>query len=134
MTLKKLDQSSVEWARLETAERCSVGAFIDNLPKQEAAAMKDKRYLFDWSIPLNCPRLAEEVKIPKYFAGQFDFSVRRVSVWSTTCYPPNQGILFSLCLSVCLSETLCAVFVRLTPPRVLSAHKRNLYHMKALDE
>ena len=27
------------------------------------------RYLFDWSLPLHCPELANEMNIPKYFAG-----------------------------------------------------------------
>ena len=29
------------------------------------------RYLFDWSLPLNCPELVKELQIPKYFASDF---------------------------------------------------------------
>jgi len=29
------------------------------------------KYLFDWSLPLNCPELVKELRIPKYFAGDF---------------------------------------------------------------
>ena len=69
MTLKKLDQNSVEWARLENTETCTVEDFISTLAAQEQKAMEEKRYLFDWSLPLYCPRLADELRIPKYFAG-----------------------------------------------------------------
>lgn len=31
----------------------------------------DPRYLFDWSLPLNCPELTQELSIPEYFAGDF---------------------------------------------------------------
>ena len=47
------------------------------------------------------------------------------------------GILFSLCLSVCLSVRtgrFVLHFVRLTPPTVFNAQKRNLYHMKTHNE
>ena len=29
------------------------------------------KYLFDWSLPLNCPELVKELQIPKYFASDF---------------------------------------------------------------
>ena len=29
------------------------------------------RYLFDWSLPANCPELAKELKIPNYFVNDF---------------------------------------------------------------
>ena len=32
-------------------------------------------YLFDWSLPHHCPPLAEELTIPKYFAGVLLFNV-----------------------------------------------------------
>ena len=53
--------------------------------------------------------------------------------------PRTGDIVFSLsvCLSVCPSvcpRRFVWHFVRLTPPRVFNAQKRNLYHMKALDE
>lgn len=28
-------------------------------------------YLFDWSLPIHCPELANELTVPKYFAGDF---------------------------------------------------------------
>ena len=31
----------------------------------------DLSYLFDWSLLVNCPDLAKELKIPKYFANDF---------------------------------------------------------------
>ena len=29
------------------------------------------KYIFDWSLPLHCPELAEQLTIPQYFAGDF---------------------------------------------------------------
>jgi hypothetical protein len=33
------------------------------------AAGKPSGYLHDWSLPLHCPSVAEQLIIPKYFAG-----------------------------------------------------------------
>lgn len=30
-----------------------------------------KSYLFDWPLPVNCPELVKDLKIPKYFANDF---------------------------------------------------------------
>jgi len=40
--------------------------FILTLTKKE-----ETRYLFDWSLPLYAPELAQELTIPKYFANDF---------------------------------------------------------------
>ena len=37
----------------------------------ESTSIIDLRYLFDWSLPLNCPELASELSMPKYFANDF---------------------------------------------------------------
>lgn len=31
---------------------------------------KSNGYLFDWSLPLHCPKLVEKLRIPRYFAGK----------------------------------------------------------------
>ena len=31
----------------------------------------DLQYLFDWSLPINCPDLVKELRIPKYFANDY---------------------------------------------------------------
>ena len=31
----------------------------------------DQCYLFDWSLPLNCPELMQELAIPEYVADDF---------------------------------------------------------------
>jgi hypothetical protein len=31
----------------------------------------DRQYLFDWSLPINCPNLVKELRIPKYFANDY---------------------------------------------------------------
>ena len=31
----------------------------------------DQKYLFDWSIPLYCPELLDELIIPRYFTDDF---------------------------------------------------------------
>ncbi|KAK3580713.1 hypothetical protein CHS0354_005717 [Potamilus streckersoni] len=68
VTVKKTIPASVEWARLEDAKRITVGEYIDKILSDDSS---EKTYLFDWSLPLNCPQLAEEITMPKYFAGDF---------------------------------------------------------------
>lgn len=85
---------SVEWAKLEPAGEVTVSSFIDSLCQQDQATLcgvffiresmryklyitncfffiSESKYLFDWSIPLNCPELAKQLTIPRYFAGDF---------------------------------------------------------------
>ncbi|XP_059151940.1 uncharacterized protein LOC131938068 [Physella acuta] len=57
---------SVEWARLEESSLTTVGEFISKVEKNET-----NEYLFDWSLPLHCPELAQDLVIPKYFADNF---------------------------------------------------------------
>lgn len=59
-------KESTEWAKLEPAGNMKVSEFIDSLQ-----TLKEPLYLFDWSIPTHAPDLAEELKIPKYFSGDF---------------------------------------------------------------
>lgn len=65
-TLKRMVKESTEWAKLEPAGNMKVSEFIDSLQ-----TLKEPLYLFDWSIPTHAPDLAEELRIPKYFAGDF---------------------------------------------------------------
>ena len=69
--LKKLQPESVEWARLEDCKSMTISSFIDGLNLQENQPVTDKTYLFDQSIPIHFPRLAEEIVIPKYFASRY---------------------------------------------------------------
>lgn len=55
---------SVEWAKLEQSREVTVGEFID-----QVRAGQTSDYLFDWSLPLHCPQLTNELNIPKYFSG-----------------------------------------------------------------
>lgn len=64
--LKCAVSDSVEWARLEESSLTTVGEFIDKIEKNET-----NEYLFDWSLPLHCPELAQDLTIPKYFASMF---------------------------------------------------------------
>ena len=68
-TVKKAVTESVEWARLEDSDTIKVSTFINNVI---LGGKECSEYLFDWSIPIHCHRLAEELIIPKYFAGQFN--------------------------------------------------------------
>ncbi|CAC5424115.1 JMJD6 [Mytilus coruscus] len=68
VTLKKPVKQSVEWARLENSLTVQVSTYINQIINNK---MDDPLYLFDWSLPINCPPLAEELTIPKYFAGDF---------------------------------------------------------------
>ena len=62
-------EESVQWARLEDATTMKVREFISHLHDNQSHDQK-KLYLFDWNIPLHCKQLADELKIPKYFAGK----------------------------------------------------------------
>lgn len=64
MTLKKSVKDSVQWARLEDSRVTKVKEFISGIHGNET-----EEYLFDWSLPEHCPKLAEELTIPKYFGG-----------------------------------------------------------------
>lgn len=66
--LKRHVKESASWARLEDARESTVRAFIDGLTSE---GDREQLYLFDWSLPLHCPDLANELTIPKYFAGDF---------------------------------------------------------------
>ena len=64
--LRKPVRESVEWAKLETGQTMSVASYIDSVT---GSTLTEQLYLFDWSLPINCPPLADELIIPKYFAG-----------------------------------------------------------------
>ncbi|XP_074649165.1 bifunctional arginine demethylase and lysyl-hydroxylase JMJD6-like [Tubulanus polymorphus] len=66
VTLKKLVTDSAEWAQLEDAESMKLSAFIDYISNGNI-----DRYLFDWSLPIHCPDLVKDLKIPRYFSGDF---------------------------------------------------------------
>ncbi|VDI62083.1 Hypothetical predicted protein [Mytilus galloprovincialis] len=68
VTLKKPVKQSVEWARLENSQTVPVSTYINQIIDNTLA---EPLYLFDWSLPINCPSLAKELTIPKYFAGDF---------------------------------------------------------------
>lgn len=65
-TLKRTVKESTEWAKLEPAGNMKISEFIDSLQ-----TLQEPLYLFDWSIPTHAPDLAKELRIPKYFAGDF---------------------------------------------------------------
>ncbi|KAJ8318649.1 hypothetical protein KUTeg_003740 [Tegillarca granosa] len=67
VTVKTPVQESVEWARLEDSKTTTVTEFLRDLDKPESK----NNYLFDWSLPVHCPALAQELTIPKYFANDF---------------------------------------------------------------
>lgn len=68
VTLRRPVKESVEWARLETGQTMTVSSYINEVT---SSTLTQPLYLFDWSIPINCPALAEQLIIPKYFAGDF---------------------------------------------------------------
>ncbi|RDD43381.1 F-box protein [Trichoplax sp. H2] len=69
--VKRLIPDSVEWARLEIARSMTVKEFVNNMDSPSNFNDEQLLYLFDWSLPLNCPELASELTIPKYFASDF---------------------------------------------------------------
>ncbi|KAK7507871.1 hypothetical protein BaRGS_00000836 [Batillaria attramentaria] len=58
--VKRSVPGSVEWAGLEESRTVKVSEFLHHLHSR-------RDYLFDWSLPLHCPRLAEELTIPRDF-------------------------------------------------------------------
>ncbi|CAL1530701.1 unnamed protein product [Lymnaea stagnalis] len=64
--LKSAVPYSVEWAKLEESRSVLVRDFIDSVQNSET-----DEYLFDLSLPIHCPHLAEELIIPEYFEDNF---------------------------------------------------------------
>ncbi|GAB6022083.1 hypothetical protein CHUAL_006226 [Chamberlinius hualienensis] len=71
VVLKRLVNLSVEWAKLELAKESTVAEFIQSLKHPGRDADHESLYLFDWSLPIHCPQLAQEVTIPHYFRDNF---------------------------------------------------------------
>uniref|UniRef100_A0A1X7VFD8 JmjC domain-containing protein n=2 Tax=Amphimedon queenslandica TaxID=400682 RepID=A0A1X7VFD8_AMPQE len=65
--LHKSVSDGFEWAKLESCGRSTVSDFIEAVKRKES----DKRYLFDWSIPLYCSELVNELLIPRYFSDDY---------------------------------------------------------------
>ncbi|BFZ03456.1 hypothetical protein BsWGS_06495 [Bradybaena similaris] len=63
-SVKRAIPQSVEWAKLEQCRETTVGEFIDQVQEGQTS-----NYLFDWSLPIHCPQLAEDLSLPKYFSG-----------------------------------------------------------------
>lgn len=81
VTLKHSVQNSCEWARLENKEKITVSDYIDWIEGLDDESQLDRNaspgYLFDWSLPIHCPRLVEKIRIPRYFAGKTTMSVKK---------------------------------------------------------
>lgn len=81
VTLKHSVQKSCEWARLENKEKITVSDYIDRIEGLDDKSQLDRNaspgYLFDWSLPIHCPRLVEKIRIPRYFAGKTTMSVKK---------------------------------------------------------
>lgn len=67
--LKRRVAHSGEWARLEDAPiAAGAGPTLgDVIARCGSGAPSD--YLFDWSLPINCPELLEGVRVPRYFGN-----------------------------------------------------------------
>lgn len=58
---------SIEWAKLECdASFSTIEQHLEQLNDDNY-----KKYLFDWSIPINCPELNQVLKLPKIFGNDF---------------------------------------------------------------
>jgi len=70
--VKKPVAESVKFARLEDCGTMKVKDVVTRIQgNQSCDQSHDLMYLFDWSLPCHCPQLAEELIIPKYFAGNY---------------------------------------------------------------
>jgi len=67
LTLKKPNKDSIKWAKLEPSIKMTVKEFISKV-KAKTSGMN---YLFDWSLPLFCPKLNSDITIPKYFQHDY---------------------------------------------------------------
>ena len=65
--LKKPNKESIKWAKLEPSVTMSITEFISNVK----SGASESNYLFDWSLPLFCPKLNSEITIPKYFQHDY---------------------------------------------------------------
>jgi hypothetical protein len=68
VTLKHSVENSGEWARLENKEQTTVSDYIDRIERL-GETREPEGYLFDWSLPIHCPNLVQELRVPRYFAG-----------------------------------------------------------------
>ncbi|XP_056017847.1 bifunctional arginine demethylase and lysyl-hydroxylase JMJD6-B-like isoform X2 [Ostrea edulis] len=70
VTLKHSVENSCEWARLENKEQTTVSDYINRIERLDETG-DPEGYLFDWSLPIHCPKLVQELRVPRYFAGDF---------------------------------------------------------------
>ena len=54
--VKRKVEGSTEWAGLEVGQVKTVSQFLEDRREEE--------YLFDWSLPLHCPQLSAEFRVP----------------------------------------------------------------------
>ena len=54
--VKRKVEGSTEWAGLEVGELKTVSQFLDD--------RREGEYLFDWSLPLHCPQLSQQFRVP----------------------------------------------------------------------
>jgi hypothetical protein len=67
VSLKKQSKDSIKWAKLEPSVNMSVADFISSVKSRNS----ENNYLFDWSLPLFCPKLNSEITMPKYFQHDY---------------------------------------------------------------
>eukprot|EP01123_Difflugia_compressa_P010045 TRINITY_DN3556_c0_g1_i1.p1 TRINITY_DN3556_c0_g1~~TRINITY_DN3556_c0_g1_i1.p1 ORF type:complete len:528 (+),score=76.90 TRINITY_DN3556_c0_g1_i1:113-1696(+) len=66
--LQHFDPNRNSWGNLYSDKNeTNVGEFIERVKSNSAGSS----YLFDWSIPRNCPSLLKSYTVPKYFATDF---------------------------------------------------------------
>ncbi|GFR87853.1 bifunctional arginine demethylase and lysyl-hydroxylase JMJD6-B [Elysia marginata] len=68
--VKRHISGSVEWAKLEESRTTTLADHIDKVQQNQTTD-----YLFDWSLPLHCPQLANEITVPEYFSGEMEDKV-----------------------------------------------------------
>ena len=71
VSLRHSKTDSTEWGRLDFSdnEQTTVSDFITDIQKNKYP--NGGGYLFDWSLPLFCPELSDDLLIPKYFDNDF---------------------------------------------------------------
>ena len=54
--VKRKVEGSTEWAGLEVGQVKTVSQFLED--------RREGEYLFDWSLPLHCPQLSQQFRVP----------------------------------------------------------------------
>lgn len=71
MEPKRVVVDSMRWARLVECAPIAMQQYLD-----EVVAGTTDAYVHDYSLPLHCPEVMDQLSIPKYFSGAWLIATR----------------------------------------------------------